>query len=325
MLPPAVATPWLVILGLVWVVALSAVEPGSATASSVPPFSLDIQGTWHVITAASGNTDLAEIDPGKRGSPVTIASDRLTWPDPGDPTKPWLVASCVRSAPPADPVAWGKQWGGARPVANELDSTVSGSLCPVAGAVLAARWHLTDHGVLIALVQVAVQTGIRNGNFSAASKNDVLLILQREPLPAASAPDPAIDGQRVVGTWAVLAELDDANSGRTRPGGRVAFTADRVSKTVVNSKAKPSFSGAWTLKPAIGAHGVIDLVFEQSEGRCPSLYAFFGPDLLVIVWPESGWPRNQPEDQREPPKKFWSDGDRNMWILRRLAPAPSQP
>ena len=325
MLQTAVILPWRAFLVLIWVAALSAADAGSSTASALPPFSSEIQGTWHVLCAASGNTDLAEMDPGKRGSPVAITNDRLTWPDPIDPAKPLLVATCVRAAPPADPVTWGKQWGGARPVANELDSTVSGSLCPIAGAVLAARWRLTDNRVLIALVQTAKFTGNRNGNFSGASGTDVLLILQREPLPIVLAPDPATDSQRFVGTWAVLAELDDANSARTSPGGRVAFTTDRVAKMGANPKAKPAFSGAWTLKPAIGAHGVIDLAFEQAEGRCPSLYAFFEPDLLIVVWPESGWPRNQPEDQREPPKKFWSDGNRNMWILCRLPAPPTQP
>jgi hypothetical protein len=72
-----------------------------------------------------------------------------------------------------------------------------------------------------------------------------------------------------------------------------------------------------------GERGRIDLIFksgiEGNQGRSPSLYTFHGDDLLMIVYPEGGWAKEAVKKQelRQPPTHFGSDGNRNMWILRR--------
>ena len=56
----------------------------------------------------------------------------------------------------------------------------------------------------------------------------------------------------------------------------------------------------------------------EFQGRAPSVNTFYGDDLLMVVYPESGLSRDAAAnpDLRRPPAHFGSDGDRNMWILR---------
>jgi hypothetical protein len=71
-----------------------------------------------------------------------------------------------------------------------------------------------------------------------------------------------------------------------------------------------------------GGRGRIDFDFKSGiefEGRSPSLYTFYGDDLLMVVYPEGvKGPGVKNPDLRQPPPQFGSDGDRNMWILRRV-------
>lgn len=285
-----------------------------AAAESIPAFTQQVQGDWYVLAAHQHNKNIAT---GMRvGSRVAVAADGVTWHDPEKPDSPLVSARCVRATATPE---WNKQ---ADP--NELTSIVTGSLCPEQGKKLAARWRVTDNDVLLLLVQVAEFKGKRNGTYSGASPADVILVCQRQPVPAALKPDPAADARRLVGTWAVLGELDDANSARTRPQGNVEFTAREFFKRAsYNPNARPTMDGTWTLPPPLEDRGRIDLIFrsgiEGNQGRSPALYTFHGEDILMVVYPEGGWPKDAVEKQemRQPPAHFGSDGNRNMWILRR--------
>jgi hypothetical protein len=280
-----------------------------------PAFTQEAHGDWYVLAAHQNNKNIAA---GKRiGSRLAVAADGAVWHDPEKADAPLVSAKCARAA--VDPAR--KQ---ADP--NELTSTVSGSLCPKQNAKLAARWRITDNDVLLLLVEVAEYKGNRNGAYSGATPADVLLICQRKPVPAALKPDPAADAKRFVGKWAVLGELDDANSARTRPQGNVEFTATDFFKHATykpDAKIRPNMTGTWKLVEPQGERGRIDLVFksgiEGNQGRSPSLYTFHGDDLLMIVYPEGGWAKEAVEKQelRQPPSHFGSDGNRNMWILQR--------
>ncbi len=281
---------------------------------TVPAFTIEAQGNWYMLAAHQSNRNIAL---GSRvGSRVAVAADGVVWHDPEKVAPPLVSAKCARGA--ADPAK--KQ---ADP--NELTSVVTGSLCPKQGAKLAARWRITDNDVLLLLVQVAEFTGNRNGTYSGAASADVLLICQRKPVPPAQKPDAAADAQRLVGQWVVLGELDDANCARTRPQGNVAFTAAEFFKRgTLKSDAKPSMDGTWKLVETTTERGRIDLGFrrgiEGNQGRSPSLFTFFGDDLLMVVYPEGGWAKDAVANQelRKAPEHFGSDGNRNMWILRRV-------
>jgi len=285
-------------------------------AGSSSPFSKEAQGDWYVLAAHRENKNIAADK--WVGSRVGITAEGIIWLDPQKADAPLVSAKCARagagpdSKKPADP--------------NELNSTVSGSLCPKQDAKLAARWRITDNDILLLLVEVAEYKGNRNGTYSGAAPADVLLICQRKPVPAASKPDPAADAKRFFGTWDVLGELDDANGARTRPQGNVEFKANEFFKRQsLNAKIKPGQEGTWKLLPPQGTRGRIDFDFkygiELNQGRSPSLYTFFGDDLLMIVYPEGGWAKDAVENQerRQSPTHFGSDGSRNMWILRRIS------
>lgn len=285
-----------------------------------PSFSKEAQGDWYVLAAHQNNKNIAA-DKGT-GSKVTISADRIIWHNAEKPNAPILDATCQRAKAVDTPKA--------KADPNELTTAVRGGLCPKQDAKLAARWRITDNDVLLLLVEVAEYKGNRNGAYSGASPADVLLICQRKPVPAATKPDPAADAKRFVGTWAVLGELDDANCARTRPQGNVEFKANAFFKRQsFNAKIKPGQEGTWKLLPPQGTRGRIDFDFkygiELNHGRSPSLYTFFGDDLLMVVYPEGGWAKDAVEnqDRRSPPTHFGSDGSRNMWILRRMS-APSQ-
>ena len=299
---------------------LSLIATGSVAAAPADPasaFTKEVQGDWYVLAAHQNNKNIAD---GKRvGSRVVVAADGAVWHDPENADSPLVSAKCARATTgPAkkqtDP--------------NELTSTVTGSLCPKQDAKLAARWRVTDNDVLLLLVEVAEYKGNRNGTYSGAAPADVLLICQRKPVPAALKPDSTADAKRFVGKWAVLGELDDANCGRTRPQGNVEFTAtDFFKRGTYKADAKPNMDGTWRLAEPQAERGRIDLGFrsgiEGNQGRSPSLYTFYGDELLMIVYPEGGWPKDAVDkpELRSPPEHFGSDGNRNMWILRRTAEA----
>lgn len=288
-------------------------------AGSPAPFSKEAQGDWYVLAAHRGNKNIAADK--WTGSRVSVTAERITWHDAEKADVPLLSSMCERvPAPPAAKKPFDP---------NELIGTVRGSLCPMQDVKLSARWKITDNGVLIVWVQVAEFKGNRNGTYSGASPADVLLTCQRKPVPAVSAPDQVKDAGRFVGKWAVLAEFDDANSARTRPQGHVEFTAsDFFKRTSFSPKGKPEQEGKWKLLPPQETRGRVDFHFkygiEGNQGRSPSLYTFFGNDLLMVVYPEGGWAKDAVENQerRQPPTHFGSDGSRNMWILRRMPTTP---
>ena len=300
--------------------ALSLIAIGTTTA---PPaadpaaaFTKEAQGDWYVLAAHQNNKNIAQ---GKRvGSRVAVAADGVVWHDPEKAAAPLVSAKCVRAPAPSDPKK--------KADPNELISTVTGTLCPKPDARLAARWQITpDNDVLLLLVEVAEFKGNRNGTYSGAAPSDVIFICQRKAVPAAQKPDPAADAKRFVGRWAVLGELDDANCARTRPQGNVEFTAtDFFKRGTLKSDAKPGMDGTWKLAEPTAERGRIDLGFrsgiEGNQGRSPSLYTFHGDDLLMVVYWEGGWPKDAVDkpELRRAPELFGSDGNRNMWILRRM-------
>jgi hypothetical protein len=288
-----------------------AADPASA-------FTKEAQGDWYVLAAHQSNKNITAAK--GTGSKITITADGVLWPNLENADAPFVSAKCVRAPASTDPKKPSDP--------NELISTVTGSLCPKQDANLAARWKITpDNDVLLLLVEVAEYKGNRNGTYSGAAPSDVIFICQRKPLPAASKPDPVADAKRFVGTWAVLGELDDANCARTRPQGNVVFTAtDFLKRGSYKADAKSAGGeGTWKLLPPQDSRGRIDFDFKSGiefQGRSPSLYTFYGDDLLLIVYPEAekGEALKNPE-LRKPPTHFGSDGERNMWILRRVTEA----
>jgi hypothetical protein len=104
-------------------------------------------------------------------------------------------------------------------------------------------------------------------------------------------------------------------------GWNALFAAEPIPYDKADAKSAGG-EGTWKLLPPVETRGRIDFDFKSGiefVGRSPSLYTFFGDDLLMVVYPEAekGEALKNP-DLRQPPTHFGSDGNRNMWILRRM-------
>jgi hypothetical protein len=294
--------------------------PAAGDKAAEPPFTENVQGDWFVILAQRHHQNLAETDPARHASRVRITADRLEW-DAGGGAGPWLVAAC-RRAPVPEPT--GEKQPPRDP--NELLATTTGSDSPGDGVPRFARWNLTRDGILFICIGVTEQswpTPNHRLGYHGWGSGTLMLILSRTAPPPLSKPDPETDAKALLGEWDILTELDDSMAKHTgRNHGILKFTNDRVVAGLPGMD--PSMSGPYSLHPPQGHLGRIDIVITRHAGktefplgRCPSLYAFCGPDLLLIVYPESGWRRDLPEADRRVPERLESNGDRNMWILRR--------
>ena len=301
--------------------AVRAADAPSAPAAGAPAaeaaFTENVRGDWFVILAQRHHQNLAETDPARHASRVRIAADRLEWAAGGE-GGPWLVATC-RRAPVPEPTG-AKQ---PRRDPNELLATTTGSDSPGDGMPRFARWNLTRDGILFVCINVADQAWPTPGHsqgYHGWGSGTLMLILSRTAPPPFSKPDPEADAKALLGTWDLLQELDDSMAKHVGRGGIIEFTSDRVVAGLPGFPA--SMSGHYTLHPPQGHLGRIDIDITRHPsiklGRCPSLYAFCGPDLLLIAYPESGWRQELPEAERRTPKRLESNGDCNMFILRRI-------
>ena len=48
-----------------------------------------------------------------------------------------------------------------------------------------------------------------------------------------------------------------------------------------------------------------------------TLYEFIDDDTLKVCYPESGFKAGTPPQDRPRPTRFYSDGDRNLWVMKR--------
>jgi uncharacterized protein (TIGR03067 family) len=132
----------------------------------------------------------------------------------------------------------------------------------------------------------------------------------------------AKDTDRIVGSWDVVAHFDDGDDYTTR-GRYVSITKDRL-EWKTNANAKGVNVGAdYKLHPE-KAPPCIDFLNTKGgnppppqDGFLPSIYRFVDDDTLLISWPESGWKKDAKPEDRPRPKFITSDGDINLFVLRR--------
>lgn len=296
--------------------------PAAGDPAAEAPFTEKVRGDWFVLLAQRHHQNLAETDPARHASRVRITADRLEW-DAGGGAGPWLAATC-RRAPVPDPTL-AKQ---PRRDPNELLATTTGSDSPGDGVPRFARWNLTRDGILFVCINVAEQTWPTPNHslgYHGWGSGTLLLILSRTAPPPFSKPDPEADAKMLLGTWDLLQELDDSMAKHLGRGETLEITSDRIVSRIPGSPYDRLMSGPYSLHPPQGHLGRIDIDITRHAGkveiplgRCPSLYAFCGPDLLLVVYPESGWRQELPEADRRTPTRLESNGDCNMWILRRI-------
>lgn len=130
------------------------------------------------------------------------------------------------------------------------------------------------------------------------------------------------DGERIVGSWDVVAYFDDGDDYTTR-GRFVSITKERL-EWKANATAKGVSVGAdYKIHPE-KMPPWIDFLNTKGgnppppeDGFLPSIYRFVNDDTLLISWPESGFKKDTKPEDRPRPKFITSDGDINLFVLRR--------
>jgi uncharacterized protein (TIGR03067 family) len=151
-------------------------------------------------------------------------------------------------------------------------------------------------------------------------------LLERIDPKAAKPKDTGKDDERIVGTWTMLTSLDDA-SDKIRPGpwsGHVCvITKDRI-EWKPDAKSKAVSVGADYKLDTSKTPRQIDFLKTKGgnpappeDGFLPAIYEFLDDDTLKICYPESGFKKDTAPKERPRPTRFYSDGDRNLWIMKR--------
>jgi hypothetical protein len=293
-------------------------------AAGEPTFPQDAVGEWHVLLGVPAtHVGIADEDTGLIGGRVTIEADRLTLLPPGDRKEPLLTADCKLL-----PQQRVDEKNRPRP-GREAEATLSGALQDARRLV----WATSVQGVMhVKILATPPSAGSRYESDQWGPGADTLyLVLRRQPVPPLSKHDAAADRKRIVGKWTALAHYDDAflKNPRLHEKRTFAISAERIDE--LNAKgelvAPPvGFWGGYKIAEPAHPFGEIEVQLESWAGggaglmgRTPSLYAFYGDDLLSIAYNETD---RRPEEKRTRCEKLRSDGNHNLFILARL-PDPS--
>lgn len=271
-----------------------------------------MQGTWRVLMAFNNQYDKLEEVP-YRGSVVAIVKNRLEWKSADGKT---LFFAADFQTRPADKPNF----------SPEIDLVPVKEFNGDPPLTYPGRYVLFTRDVLKISFRVAEFVNLKDGRYPKLNSraNHMYFILERlrpdEPIsPKASS---AKDGERILGTWNVLASLDDWDD-YARNTEVVIFTKDHLDwKGSVKDKGS-MVSADYQLHPA-KAPAWIDFLHTKGgnppppeDGFLPSIYKFLDDDTLIIAWPESGWKKDTAPQDRLRPARFFSDGDRNLWVLKR--------
>ncbi len=280
-----------------------------ATAQSVDADLERMQGNWRVLAAFDDAIE-KQSDTKFRGSHVAIVKNQLVWKAADG--KP-LFAAAIQIRP-ADK----------KGIANEIDLTTEKSEGKE-GRVLPGRYVLEkNHLRLSVRIKDSAKAPDPRVNQVTTRPQFLTFILERAESDKPGAPNASQkkDAERILGKWDVIAYFDDGDD-YTNRGRAVVITNDRIewkgdfkTKQVsvgANYKLHPEKSPPWF--DMLGTKGGNPLPPE--DGFLPSIYTFLDDDTLFISWPESGWKKDTKPEDRKRPTRILSDGDVNLWILRR--------
>ncbi|MBL8796462.1 MAG: hypothetical protein JNM56_21360 [Planctomycetia bacterium] len=294
---------------------------GNLLPAAEPPatFDKDLQGEWHVLLGLPATRlGIDDEDTGLIGVQVNITADRFTVQGPGDRGGKLLTVDCAPLAGPF--VDENKKPKPGKEAAAKLSGKLSGArrIC----------WVTSAQGLLHVKI-LTEEPAPRSRYLSSAwgpGTDTLYLVLRRQPVPARSQPDTAVDARRILGQWTAVAHYDDAFLKEPGLSGKrsLSFTGQRVHELDdkgENRKGPVGFWGPYRIVEPAGPFGALDLQLESWAGggaglmgRTPSLYAFHGDNLLFIAYNETD---RRPEDKRTRCQRLRSDGDHNLFILER--------
>lgn len=267
-----------------------------------------IEGKWHVLLAHEEDKNLLD-RPEAKNSVVTISDKQLQWT--GADGKPLLSAACTwkQEASP--------RWlVDLKPEGEPGDQPeLPGIACLFEKDVLKISWRRQAH----------LDKGRPKG--FAGDRSQGYLLLTRAPL---GSPPP---GQpNLVGQWKMLTAMDDSleKIRGDRSTSVVEFGPDTFAWKGRPEDKTGGFAGGYTLDtsarpirikfkvttppPGIGATPT------PLDGFVPGIVEFLDEDTARLCYRESGWGGKDPPESRKYPESFFSDGNMNLWIFRRLKP-----
>lgn len=267
-----------------------------------------LDGTWRVLSALSSDKEKLD-EASHQGSTITIKGQRLEWKDVA--AKTTLFAADIKLRPAKEKTAL-----------NEIDLVpikTEGQSPMMAGIY---DLYLPDY------LKISLHDGdIRPKGYSGGRQHTFLLLERIKPDAPKPSKSTGKDAELLLGTWTMLTSLDDA-SDKIRPGpysGHVCvITKDRV-EWKGNLKS-PGFSvGADYKIDATTSPRQMDFLNAKGgnpappeDGYLPAIYEFLDDDTLKICYPESGFKNGTAPKDRPRPARFYSDGNINMWIMKRL-------
>lgn len=295
-----------------------AINPTAVTAADAT-FSEDMQGDWHVLLGLpAAQLGIEDEDTGLIGAKVKIEADRLTLLSPGGKPQALLTADCKLLA--EQRVDEKKRPVPGREAAAALSGKVTGERRLI--------WATSVMGLMHVKILTAEPTerSRYQSNAWGSARDTLYLVLRRQAVPPRLTHDAAADAKRIVGEWTAVAHYDDAFLKEPRLADKRTFsiTADRINELDDKGELRRppvGFWGAYRIAEPVKSLGAIDLKLESWAGggaglmgRTPSLYAFYGNDLLYIAYNETD---NRPEDKRTRCERLRSDGNHNLFILVR--------
>lgn len=256
-----------------------------------------IQGSWRVLCALSNNKEKLE-EPGYQNSTISIGAKRLAWL--GADGKETAFAGDITLRP-------SKEKG----TLNEIDLMIGE---PQAKTLLGIYdLYLPD------VLKVTLTEGNVRPNGHGGGRLTQFLLLERIKPEAPKVPKTkGKDAELLLGTWTMLTSLDDASDKiRTGPysGQICVITKDRIQWGKVSAN--------YTIEPTKSPRHIDFLNTKGGnpppppDGFLPAIYELLDDDTLKICYPESGFKKDTAPKDRPRPATFYSDGDRNLWIMKR--------
>ncbi len=263
-----------------------------------------LQGDWRIVAMFQRGAELMH-EPKYRGSAIEIAKNRFHWKGTDGST----VLDGIFDLRPA------KQKG----AAAEMPMTMAW------GGEATKEYpgyYVLEKNHLRLSIRVKAQHPKAAVVLKPSTRPEFLtFILERGKGPMGKTTG-AKDVDRIVGSWDVVAHFDDGDD-YTNRGRFLSITKDRL-EWKANATAKGVSVGAdYKIHPE-KTPPWIDFLNTKGgnpppppDGFLPSIYRFVDDDTLLISWPESGWKKDTKPQNRPRPRFITSDGDINLFVLRR--------
>ena len=262
-----------------------------------------IEGKWHLLLAHEADANLTD-RPEYQNSSVTISDKQLQWSSAD--SKTLFSAAC--------------NWKHVGKPAWEVDLTPASDTKDQ--TTLPGIAVLYDKDILkISWRRLNLDKG-RTTNFNGNREHTFLLLARNPPAqPSGKA--------NLIGQWQMLTALDDSldklGSGRTSAA--AIFESDSFAwKSGPNDKGS-KYAGGYQLDLSAQPTRIkFNITFPPpgsgatptpKDGLVPGILEFLDDDTLRLCYRESGWKSTDPPEARQYPEGFYSDGDINLWILRR--------